>query len=111
MGLEGIKEQVEQKYKIDLSSWTSIFRSLKALSFNVIVESENPEDESFDIGPLTKVSTAAVWIRYFDAKGMFNEAATRIRFDFVSIVTFDDLYSRTFGKYLRERKSKKQAEA
>ncbi len=108
MRLEGLTEKVENKHKIDLSSWATIFKSIKKLGFNVIVENENLADESFDIGPITKITKSSVYVRYFNAKGFLNHEPTKINWDLMTIVKFDDRYINIFSKYLREQKFKKE---
>jgi len=73
----------------------------------VIIENENPEDVSFDIGPITKISDSAVYVRYFDAQGFLNTETTKITWDLITIIRFDTRYINTFSKYLRERRIKK----
>lgn len=79
---------------------------MKKLNINVIIENEDPDDYSFDIGPITEVSDEAVYIRYFDAKGLLNEESTEISWDKITKVEFDSRYINVFSKYLRERKRK-----
>lgn len=107
MNSEGLVDKVQNKYIIDLSSWSSVFRSIRKYGFNVIVENENPDDESFDIGPITRISDSSVHIRYFDAQGFLDEKPTKISWDLITIVRFDTHYINIFSKYLRERKTKK----
>ncbi len=99
-------EEVSKKYKIDLTDWTSIFKTIKKAGFNVIIENENPDDESFDIGPIIKIIKTAVYIQYFNAKGYLDSEPTKITFDKITITKFDDHYINVFSKYLRQRKSK-----
>ncbi|MCR6639704.1 MAG: hypothetical protein NVV82_12165 [Sporocytophaga sp.] len=106
MHLEGLTDEVCHKHKIDLTSWISIFKSLRALKLNVIIENEDPSDTTFDIGPITKVTKTAVYVRYFDSKGYLDNESTKIPFDLFTIVRFDERYVNTMSKYLRERKSK-----
>lgn len=106
MHWEGIVDAVENKHKIDLTSWATILKSIKKLGYNVIIENENPEDETFDIGPITRITKSSVYIRYFNAKGIFNEDTTRINWDLITIVKFDTKYVNIFSKYLREPKRK-----
>jgi hypothetical protein len=106
MHLEGLADKVVNKHKIDLSSWTSIFKSIKLLGLNAVIENEDPDDKSFDIGPLTKVTKTAVYIRYFDSQGYLDKEPTRISFDQITIVKFDERYTNVISKYLRKRKSK-----
>jgi len=104
MNLEGIITAIEKKHLIDLTSWEAIFKSIKKLDFNVIVENEDPEDATFDIGPIIKITKSAVYVRYFNAKGILNKEATKINWRLITIVKFDNRYTNTFSKYLRERK-------
>jgi hypothetical protein len=106
MHWEGIVDTVENKHKIDLTSWATILKSIKKLDFNVIVENEDPEDETFDIGPITKVTKSSVYVRYFNGKGILNVEATKINWNLITIVKFDDKYTKIFSKYLREPKPK-----
>jgi len=106
MHLEGVTDHVSNKYEIDLTTWTSIFKSLRVLKLNVIIENEDPSDKSFDIGPITKVTKTAVYVRYFDSRGYLDNEPTKIPFDLLTIVKFDGRYVNIMSKYLRERKSK-----
>ncbi len=99
-------DNVSKKHKIDLTDWISIFKTIKKAGFNVIIENENPEDESFDIGPIIKTTKTAVYIQYFNAKGYLDSKPTKITFDKITIAKFDDHYVNVFSKYLRHRKSK-----
>lgn len=99
-------DHVSKKHKIDLTNWISIFKTIKKTGLNVIIENENPEDESFDIGPIIKTTKNAVYIQYFNAKGYLNSEPTKITFDKITITKFDDHYVNVFSKYLRHRKSK-----
>ena len=106
MTLEGLVDKILNKHKIDLTNWSSILRSIKKLGFNVIIENEDPDDESFDIGPITKITDSGAYIRYFDAKGFLDTQSTKIKWDLITIVKFDTRYINIFSKYLRERKIK-----
>lgn len=99
-------ELVSKKYDIDLMDWTTIFKTIKKTGLNVIIENEDPNDESFDIGPIIRITKTAVFIRYFNARGYLNAEPTKIRYDQITIVQFDNPYINVFSKYLRERKDK-----
>ena len=107
MNAEGLVQGIHNKHKINLSSWESIFRSIKKAGLNVIVENEDPEDNSFDIGPIIRVTNSAVSIRYFNAKGYLDDKPTSIKWRLITIVRFDEHYINTFSKYLRERPARK----
>ncbi|RFS17601.1 hypothetical protein [Emticicia sp. C21] len=102
--LEGIIDKIENKHKPNLFTWTTIFQSIKKAGFNVIIENEDPEDESFDIGPITKVTANAVYVRYFDGEGFLSAQSTKITWNFITIAKFDDRYINIYSKYLREKK-------
>ena len=105
MQLEKQVKKVSKKHEIDLTNWTTIFRTIKKAGFNVIIENENPDDETFDIGPIIKTTQLAVYIQYFNAKGYLDIEITKITFDKITIAKFDDHYVNVFSKYLRYRKS------
>jgi vacuolar-type H+-ATPase subunit B/Vma2 len=104
---EGIKEKVGGRYEIDLSSWATVFKSLKKHSLIVIVECENLDVNAFNIGPITKITRDSVYIQYFDATGLLDEKSTSIDFENITRVQFDARYTNVFSKYLRHRKVKK----
>ena len=104
MNGEGQLNKVGCNYRIDLTNWQSVFKSLKALNKNIIIENEDPNDKSFDIGEITKVTKAAVYLWYFDAQGNWNEEPTRIPYNLITLVRFDGKYVNTISKYLKKRK-------
>lgn len=104
---ENIPSKVNYNLKVNLKNWETIFKSLKKLNFNVTIENENYLDETFDIGPIIKITKNAVFIRYFNAKGILNDENTKINWTQVTITKFDTRYVNIFSKYLRERKTKK----
>lgn len=106
MNWEKLTDKIERKYDVNLSNWESIFKSIKKLNLNVIIENEDPDDYSFDIGPITKVSKEAVYTRYFNTQGFLDTEITKIIWGKITIVEFDDRYINIFSKYLRERKIK-----
>jgi hypothetical protein len=107
MQWEGLKDKIENKHTIDLSSWANILQCIKKAGFNVILQNEAPSDRSFDIGPVTKITKTSVYIRYFNAAGLLNDEPSKIGLNQISIVKFDDRYINIFSKYLRTRKPKK----
>lgn len=106
MQWEGLKDKIENKYKIDLSSWETILRSIKNAGFNVLIQNEAPTEPTFDIGPITEITDAFVYIRYFNASGLLNDEPSKIDLNQITIVKFDDRYINVFSKYLRVRKPK-----
>ena len=107
MKAEGITKKVENRHKLELKSWQTIFNSIKKLNLNVIVQNENPNDEDFNIGPITKVNQDSVYIQYFDPKCYIDSESTKIAFGTITVASFDDIYINTLSKYLRKRKPKK----
>lgn len=66
------------------------------MGFNIIIENEDPEDESFDVGPITKITRDSVFIRYFNAQGFLDDEPTEITWDKITLVKFDDHHTNTF---------------
>jgi hypothetical protein len=99
---------VKAKYKIDLTSWQSVFKSIKDYQLNVIVECENSDSSTiFTIGPIVKATNKRIYIQNFDPSGFLDEEPTSIDFESITKVQFDDSYINVFSKYLRHRKPKK----
>ncbi len=71
------------------------------------IKNEDPDDKSFDIGPIIDVNETLVSIRYFSPIGFLDEDPTLIDWNKITLINFDDRYSNTLSKYLRERKPKK----
>jgi len=106
MVLEKEIENISLPHKIDLSSWQTIFKSIKTIGLNVIVECENPNIDTFTIGPITKTTKNLVYILYFDPTGFIDEKPTSIDYESITKVMFDDRYINVFSKYIRQRKKK-----
>ncbi|WP_431109709.1 hypothetical protein [Winogradskyella poriferorum] len=102
---EGLTERIElPNYKINLSNWIEIFKSLKKNVNCIISECEAFEQDYFCIGEIKRVNKKSVSIQYFDAKGLLDEVYTKHYFEEITRVTFEDRYSQTFSKYTRKRK-------
>lgn len=97
---------LHKKHEINLNDWSSIFKSIKKTGLSVIIENENPADKTFDIGPIIKVTKNAVFIHYFNAAGILDNELTKINWNKITIIQFDDRYTNTFSKYLRHKKTK-----
>jgi len=102
MRWEKIWDTLNYTHQVDLSSWTSIFSDIRKLGFNVIIEDQHPEEATFDIGPITKVTEQSVEIMYFNAEGVLNRSSTEFKWTDITLVNFDDRYINIFSKYLRE---------
>jgi len=107
MDWENEKTSLGLKTKIDLTDWKTIFKTLQKKNMNIIVECESPDISSFTIGPVNKVTDKSVFVLNFDASGFLDEKPTKIDFQNISKIMFDDRYIDIFCKYIRKRKSKK----
>lgn len=92
---------VSKKYDVDLTTWTSIFRTIKKTGGNVIIQNEDPADYTFDIGPIIKSTSKAVYIRYFNAAGKQDKELTKIPFSKITSMSFDTHYINVISKYIR----------
>ena len=101
MRSEKVWDKINYTHIVDLSNWSKIFTTIKELGFNVIIENEHPMENTFDIGPITKVKEKHVRIRYFNAEGLLRPYTTKFKWKFITVVTFDDRYINVFSKYLK----------
>lgn len=101
--LEGITETINNENKIELKSWESIFKSIQKIGFNVIVKDEKPNEDSFDIGPIIKVTKTNVSIQYFNACGILEDEPTKIKWNQITLVHFDDIYTNIYSKYIKSQ--------
>ena len=99
-------DKVSLPHKIDLTNWQTIFKSIKSIGLNVIVECENPNIDTFTIGPIAKTTKNLVYISYFSPTGFIDEKPTLIDYNSITKVMFDDRYINVFSKYIRHRKKK-----
>lgn len=106
MSLENEKKNIGIKTKLDLTDWKTIFKSLRKNKRNVAVECENPEIDTFTIGPIKRITDKNVFIQYFNATGILDEKPTKVELKNITKILFDDRYIDIFSKYLRERRKK-----
>ncbi len=96
-------ELVKNKYPLDLTDWTTIFKSIKNAGLNIIVECEAPDDDDFIIGPITKITKSAVSIHFISTNGYLFPEPTRVTYNRITVTRFDDNYVNVFSKYIRQR--------
>ena len=97
------RELVKNKYPLDLTDWTTIFKSIKNAGLNIIVECEAPDDDDFIIGPITKITKSAVSIHFISTNGYLFPEPTRVTYNRITVTRFDDNYVNVFSKYIRQR--------
>lgn len=99
--LEGILEKLVVP-DVDLDGWKSVFLSLQKIGHNIIVEKEslNKNERAFCIGRIEKVGNKKVYMRYFDAMGVWDENLWKIHYSQITSVTFGSRYVKVFSKYL-----------
>ena len=69
----------------------------------MIIINEISDEDTFDIGPILKVTSNEVTINYFDATGKFDEDLTEIQYSDITHIDFDDIYTNTISKYLKNK--------
>jgi len=93
------------KTQLDLKSWESIFSDLKKHDIHVIVDCEDLEEAIFSIGAIGEITKKSVEVHNYDAAGKLDKKPTLVKFKDVTIVRFNDAYSKTFRKYLKQPKA------
>lgn len=88
--------------QLDLSSWRTLFDDLDALGETVLVEGEDPDPDMnlFAIGRVEKVCASCVYVRHFDAEGVWEPEPWRIMYDEITSVTLRSRYGELMSKYL-----------
>ncbi len=85
---------------VNISSWKTVFESLKALNNFIIIENEKLGDDSFFyMGKIAKIKKTCVIFSHVDADGEWYDNI-EIPYSKVTSVTFNDRYSKTWQKYL-----------
>jgi len=105
--LEGEKKNLGFEKEIELLNWETIFKSLQNIFSAIIIECESPKHDSFTIGPIVKVTSKSVFIRYFNPEGILEKVLTKIKFKHITKITLGDRYTELFSKYLRYEEEKK----
>lgn len=98
---EKIVEPNIQSHNINLDSWKTVFESISKLGFNVIVRNEYSNADTFEIGPIIKITKKKVDLNYFDSRGILNNETTEIPLNKITLVEFDDIYINIMSKYLK----------
>ena len=100
---EGIIDTLKAP-EIDISSWQTIFEGLKLMGQNIIVEKKSlDEDEwEFTIGRIERVYKNFVYIRHFDADGIWQDEPYKIPYTEITNVKFESRYVTVFSKYIPE---------
>ncbi|MEO6520704.1 MAG: hypothetical protein ABIN91_03440 [Mucilaginibacter sp.] len=101
---EKVIDKIGIDFKIDLKNYRTIFNTLKKRDFNIIVECEDPDIDTFTIGPIVKAGSKYVFIQYFDAEGYFDKDPISVNYTLITKVQFDEHYCNTISKYTRYRK-------
>lgn len=105
---EGVLDtQLGISTKIDLSTWQTIFRSLRNADFHVIIECEALQDPDFIIGPVKRIDKHGVKINFYDSAGRLLKFLTYVPYDQITVVKFDNRYTTVFKKYLKQKPSVK----
>ena len=94
--LDGIK-----KPQIQLSSWKTVFESLKPLNTLIIVENEKTDkgNDFFHMGYITEIKKSHIVFSSVDADGVWYDNV-KILYSEITSVTFNDRYSQSWQKYL-----------
>lgn len=85
-----------------LKNGESLFKSIKKQNFHCIVDSTKKNKDLFSIGEILDVNEKSVTIKNYDPSGKFNKKSPKISFKNLEFITFNDNYSLTFRKYLKE---------
>lgn len=85
-----------------LKSAESLFKSIKKQNFHCIIDSAKKKNDLFSIGEILEVHEKFVIIKNYDPNGKINKKPHKISFKNLEFVTFNDNYSITFRKYLKE---------
>ena len=89
------------KPEVNLSSWKTIFQSIKALNVFMIIENEkaNNEDNFFHLCRIKDIKDSYVIISSVDADGIWYDDI-KIPYSKITNVMFNDRYSKTWQQYL-----------
>lgn len=84
---------------VDISSWKSIFDSLKVLGEFVIIEDEI--EDRFLIGIVEKTFNNRLYFKSFDADGVWDDKGWEIHYRGITTVKWANRYATVWQKYLQ----------
>ena len=89
--------------QIDVTSWQSVFESLKSLNRLIIVETEDSDNyySSFHMGFITEIKKSSIVISEIDADGVWYKDI-QILYSDITSVNFGDRYSKTWQQYIEK---------
>lgn len=90
-----------QAPKIDITSWKTVFQSLKDTNAFIIIENEKEGENFFYLGFVTEVKNSYVLFNQVDANGEWYED-TEIHYSEITSVTIGNRYSSRWQRYLTE---------
>ena len=96
----GTHEKIKMP-QVDISSWQSIFDSLKAMDCFIIVENEI--EGKFLIGVVEKALKNKLYFKSFDADGIWDDG-WEIKYSGITTVKWGCRYAEVWQKYLSENK-------
>jgi hypothetical protein len=87
-------------FLVNLTSWESIFHSLKANNIYVIAECEDMDEPTLLVlGKITTIANDFVEILGIDDEGHFYDSPTKIHYKELTLLKFKDRYIEMFQKY------------
>jgi hypothetical protein len=89
---------------IDISSWKSVFESLKKMKRNIIVEKQtiDGKDSEFVIGRIEKIYKNFAYVWNFDSDGIWDDSPIKVPYSEITNIIFGSRYVDTFSKYISE---------
>ena len=96
----GLTAQIK-KPDVDISSWRTIFESLKTLNTFIIIQDEI--NEYFFIGVIKKILKNKVYFLEFDANGVWSDYEVEIPYSMITSVQWNTRYATTWEKHLKNK--------
>jgi len=94
-------------FHVELAGWKSAAESISRHVSCLIIEDENPDDDRFVLGNVRRLGVKALSIRPLEPSGIWALDDVTFPYPRITAVTFDDRYSRLFGKYAPSSESRK----
>jgi hypothetical protein len=100
---EGLIVDEHQFVVNKLDHWKDTFLELKTIDKNIIIELEdyNGHGLSFFIGKIIEIDNDSIYFHNFNSIGEWDENPVKILYKDISLVSFDDRYSRIISKYVK----------
>jgi hypothetical protein len=100
---EGIIENIKNPSFETIEDWLEVFKKLKSMGNNIIIECETIDNSEFYIGEIIDINKKSVSLLNFDGIGEWDEEPTKINYSDITSISFGKRYINIISKYVKPK--------